>query len=109
MQLKLREIRHRAGLTMKELADRIGCSESAVSQYETGKRQPDYETLLKISDYFGVSVDDILGNGKADQETERLLEQLKRPELRELIDIASGFTKEEIEQAIRILCAIRRS
>lgn len=109
MQLKLREIRKRAGLTMKELADRIGCSESAISQYETGKRQPDYETLLKISDYFGVSVDDILGKEKLDQETEQLLERLNRPELLDLIETASGYTKAEVEQAIRVLRAIRGS
>ena len=46
---------------MKELGMEIGVAESTVSQYETGKRQPDYETLLKLSEYFGVSVDYLLG------------------------------------------------
>ena len=108
MKLKLREIRKLAGLTMKELGDRIGCSESAISQYETGKRHPDYETLLKISDYFGVSVDDILGAGKTDQEMEFLIQQIKdRSELRELITLAARLPKAEVEQAIRIIGAIR--
>lgn len=59
--LKLRELRKKCGLTMKELGMEIGVAESTVSQYETGKRQPDYETLLKLSEYFGVSVDYLLG------------------------------------------------
>ena len=46
---------------MKELGATIGVAESTISQYETGKRQPDYETLLRLSEYFGVSVDYLLG------------------------------------------------
>ena len=45
---------------MKELGAEIGVAESTISQYETGKRQPDYETLLKLGEFFGVSVDYIL-------------------------------------------------
>ncbi len=108
MKMKLREIRKKAGLTMKELGLRVGCSESAISQYETGKRQPDYETLLKLSDYFGVSVDDLLGNGKTDQETEFLVDKIKsRPELKKLFTIAAALPKPEVEKAIRIIEAIR--
>lgn len=59
--LNLRPVRKRAGITMKELGTKIGVAESTISQYETGKRQPDYETLLKISEFFGVSVDYLLG------------------------------------------------
>lgn len=32
-----------------------------MSQYETGKRQPDYKTLLKVAEYFGVTTDYLLG------------------------------------------------
>lgn len=60
MMLKLRELRKNNGLTMKELGAEIGVAESTISQYETGKRQPDYETLLKIGEFFGVSVDYLL-------------------------------------------------
>lgn len=60
MMLKLRELRKKCGLTMKELGAEIGVAESTISQYETGKRQPDYETLLKLGEFFGVSVDYLL-------------------------------------------------
>lgn len=71
MILRIREIRKRCGLTMKELGDRVGVGESTISQYETGKRQPDYEILLRIADYFGVSVDYLLGKEKTPAETGR--------------------------------------
>lgn len=61
MMLKLRELRKNCGLTMKELGAEIGVAESTISQYETGKRQPDYETLLKLGEFFGVSVGYLLG------------------------------------------------
>lgn len=59
--LRLREVRKKAHLTMKELGKVIGVAESTISQYETGKRQPDYETLLKLGEFFGVSTDYLLG------------------------------------------------
>lgn len=69
--LKLRELRKRCGITMKELGAEIGVAESTISQYETGKRQPDYETLLRIGEYFGVSVDYLLGQEKAPAENDK--------------------------------------
>jgi len=57
----LRKIRKEHGMTMKHLAERIGVSESAISQYENGKRQPGYETLIELSRIFDVSTDYILG------------------------------------------------
>ena len=60
--LRLRELRKKCGITMKELGATIGVAESTISQYETGKRQPDYETLLKLGEYFGVTTDYLLGN-----------------------------------------------
>ena len=57
----LRVLRKKCGITMKELGDRLGVSESAISHYETGKRQPDFETLLRLGEFFGVSVDYLLG------------------------------------------------
>lgn len=53
----IRELRKKANMTMKELGAQLGVAESTISQYETGKRQPDYETLLRIGKFFGVSVD----------------------------------------------------
>lgn len=63
----LRKTRKERNLTMKEVGIAIGVGESTISQYETGKRQPDQQTLLKLADYFGVTVDYLLGR-EADPE-----------------------------------------
>lgn len=107
--LKIKEYRKLAKLTQKELGKRIGVAESTISQYESGKRQPDYETLLKLSDYLGVSVDDLLGKEKNEVELDEYLEQIKnRPEMRMLFKLAANATKEDVEQAVRIIEAIRK-
>ena len=59
--MKLRELRKEKGMSMKELGEALGCSESTISLYETGKREPDYETLLKLGEYLDCSIDYLLG------------------------------------------------
>lgn len=64
MQNRIRELRKAKGITMKQLGSVLGLAESTISQYETGKRQPDYAALVKLSEYFGVTVGCILGTEK---------------------------------------------
>lgn len=61
MPNRIREVRKAHNMTMKQLGAEIGLAESTISQYETGKREPDYETLLRIGDLFGVTVGYLLG------------------------------------------------
>ncbi len=56
----LRTARKQRGMTMKELGEMVGVSESAISQYETGKREADFETLLKIGEVLDCSIDYLL-------------------------------------------------
>lgn len=60
--LKLREIRKAADMTMKELGAKVGVTESAIGLYETGKREPNYEMLLRLSEALGCQVSDIMGH-----------------------------------------------
>lgn len=58
---KLIELRKEKKLTQSDLAVVLGISRQAYSNYEAGKRQPDNETMLKLAEYFNVSVDYLLG------------------------------------------------
>lgn len=58
---KLRELRKNKKITMKELGNQLNLAESTISLYETGAREPDNDTLKKIADFFGVSIDYLLG------------------------------------------------
>lgn len=59
---RIRLLRHEKGISMKKLGLSLGVSESTISMYETGKRQPDNDMLVKIANYFNVSTDYLLCN-----------------------------------------------
>lgn len=56
-----KELRLEMGLTQQELANKLGVSRSAVGMYEKGEREPDFETLETIADFFNVDMDYLLG------------------------------------------------
>jgi len=49
------------GYTQEELADKLGINRSRIGMYETGRREPDFETTELIADFFNVDVDYLLG------------------------------------------------
>lgn len=53
----LKKIRQERNLNQLKVALDLNISREALSHYENGKRSPDIEMLLKLSDYFGVSID----------------------------------------------------
>lgn len=56
----LRAIRKAKKLTMKQLGEMVGVTESMIGQIETNKRHPSYETLLKLGEALDCSVEDII-------------------------------------------------
>lgn len=59
--VRLKELRLQHGFSQEELAKRIGIKQSSYSDWETGKCKPNYEGLEKIADFFGVSLDWLVG------------------------------------------------
>lgn len=64
MQNRLKELRHKKNLTLRELGEKVGMCNSTLSQYETNKREPKLETWQKLADFFNVPVDYLLGISK---------------------------------------------
>lgn len=59
--VQIKQLRLAAGMTQRELAQRINVGNTTLSQYESGARVPSDEVKLKIAMVFGVSVDYLLG------------------------------------------------
>lgn len=57
---KIKEARKKAGLTQKELGQKLGLSFQAIAQWENDLRNPKFETLKKIADALGVNIDSLL-------------------------------------------------
>ena len=59
---RLVQLRKELNLTQTEFAEKIGFSRTAISAWEIGRNEPSNEDTIKIADFFGVSVDYIIGN-----------------------------------------------
>ncbi len=57
---KLKELRLENGLSQQKLANELGFCNQTISFWETGSREPDLDTLLKIANYFEISVGELL-------------------------------------------------
>lgn len=79
---KLKELRIQAGLSQKQLAERVKVTKSVISYYELQERYPSPEILIKLANIFHVSTDFLLGIEKQqtldisglDEEDTRLLQ-----------------------------------
>jgi len=66
---RIRELRKQKKLTQKELAKHLKIADSTLSYWEMGKYEPDNESLRKLSRFFLVPIDYILGGGITEWET----------------------------------------
>ena len=57
----MKKIRESLQLTQVKVANDLKLSRQVYNFYENGKRNPDMQTLIKIADYYGVSIDYLLG------------------------------------------------
>lgn len=120
--LKLREIRkNRTNLSMKQLGDLVGVSESAIGYYETGKREPSYDVLRKLSEVLGCTVSELLGiednrpdwEKATDDDDDWLIEELQMvrdsPGIRSVLRSSKGLTESQLHQVSELMKQFRRS
>lgn len=79
---KLKICRGKIGLTQLQIAERLNLSRKTISGWETGRSYPDIKSLVKLSEIFNISLDDLLKNdhildyyedqGKLSQQTNRV-------------------------------------
>ena len=105
---RIREIRKAHKLTMKQLGEKIGLAESTISQYETGKRQPDLEAQAKMCELFGVPLGYLMGVEEKEKTATPSGDSLSSDdplttELKAEIDTMSPDHKELLLAQIRIM------
>lgn len=95
----LKYLRERNDITQSQLAKKIGLSRSAIGMYETGEREPDFETLEAIADFFNVDMNFLLGKSYDEmesQQNEKFISQSegsKDGDIEQMInDILSGLS-----------------
>ena len=68
---RLKNLRNEFNLTGEELGKKFNVTKVAISNWESDRRFPDQETLLKIADFFDVSIDYLLGRSDKRKETKK--------------------------------------
>ena len=60
--MRLKELRKARNISQLKLAMDLHTNQNTISRYETGEREPGIRELIKIADYFGVTVDYLIGH-----------------------------------------------
>ena len=107
---KLLFLREQLNVTQKAVADYIGLSRQAYAHYEFGDRYPDLKTLCKLADFFGVSVDYLLGRETCNlalspppSEYQRIYESQPRETQENILEFMKVFSKASIKTQLKIL------
>lgn len=115
-----KKLRLSHGYTQAELADILGISRSRIGMYETGAREPDFETLEILADFFNVDTDSLLGrtdkttlipNAKyyLNDETAKAAQEIfENKELRMLFDAARDADAEDLKALHSMALALKR-
>ncbi|MEW8997584.1 MAG: helix-turn-helix domain-containing protein [Thermoanaerobacter sp.] len=117
---RLRQLREEKGLLQKDVAKILGITPSAYGYYEQGKREPSMEVLKKLSDFFNVSIDYLLGRTDIRSPVDEITEAVsddpelfefwntlkKREDLKLLFKQTKKLSPKDIKQIIRIIKAI---
>lgn len=98
---KLRILRTNRGLSVKQLSSIMGVTEDTIALWEKGKRHPNYNMLLKLADYFGVTTDYLLRDETKEELPDDLIilnkhaKKLPAEKRKQLLDIARIMFKED--------------
>lgn len=107
MLKRLKELRLSKNLRQEDLGKLFGATKSAVSMWESGKREPDKETFLAMAEYFNVSVDYLMGrDDDISKPLDRRAEQLQEGNL--LLSQMDDELREQALQYFRFLLSQRK-
>ncbi len=102
---RLKTLREQKGLTRKEVSEAVGLESSTYGKYEKGQRQPSYQILLALAEFYNVSVDYLTGYSPSKVVTQEHLASVNnriKEELGEDVKIMfhdiNSFDDDEMEQ-----------
>ena len=102
---RLKMLRSARGVLQKDIAALLGIDRTTYVKYEKGVSEPSIETLLKLADYFGVSVDFLLG--REDEDTKKEIAALPDDDLNsEIISLLTSLFPGREEFALKTLQTI---
>lgn len=111
------QLLQRKGISAYKVAKEAGVTQTALSNWKTGRNTPSTTTLQKIADYFGVTIDYLMTGEEPEggeryylnEETAEMAQKLfENKELRVLFDAAKDATPEDLKTTYDMLMALKR-
>lgn len=90
---RLHTLRKERKLRQEDMAKQLGIARTTYAMYEQGKREPDYNTLIKLATFFEVSIDYLLGTTEIKQVTD-----IQDPELYQWFKDIKNATPQKREE-----------
>jgi transcriptional regulator with XRE-family HTH domain len=97
---RLTDARKRKGYTQQRISDSLGITRPAYTAYERGTRQPDYESLKKLSEILEVSIDYLITGNENSNSPEEMWQELLDPKKRVFFKDLQEAPEERIEELI---------
>lgn len=99
---KIKEYRRVFGITQEKFAQDIGISSQAVSKWERGDGYPDITLLPSIANYFGITIDELMGNDKNVSESiqKRFFEETDRLNVKDRLEVCEKYYKQYPENNV---------
>ena len=114
--MRLKELRKARKYKQTDLADVLSCSQGVYSRYESGEREPPFDIMKKLADFYGVTIDYLMG-GTATSEPiapqpapvqEQETAPADDPLTEQIMAKARLMNKEELLQLLRIMDAVKK-
>lgn len=104
----IKKLREEKGLSMQQLANELKTTKSSVNMWENGNAIPREQTLVKLSNYFGVSIDHLYGLDKRDLQLQRVQQLQKKTNIRaEKLKVAiDSLNNDDLERLAKTFVAI---
>lgn len=104
---RLKKLRMEKGITQKELADRLHISRSTIAGYESLGKEPDGEKLCALADFFGVSVDYLLGGTDSRELTSPTPVAAQRPAEAAIAGELSSLSDRQLDRLLGYIQALK--
>ena len=108
---RLKQLRTSRGYSQRKLSEALGMAQSRIGNYEAGLREPDFETLEQIADFFNVPLSSLIASEYgADRElVKRVADSLhKNPKLGLLFDRTCYMDETDLDAVLAVVNAITR-
>lgn len=98
--MRLKELRISKKLLQRDIADVLNCSTPVYCRYEKGEREPPFDIIKKLADYYGVTVDYLLGRDEIETAAQKKTPADRRAEAKELVE---SYDEETYQEALNFL------